>query len=314
MTTPKDIITKYPFLKTNDAENIIMGDDIDAALSCFLYLSQNPNAKLVGIYHQYKKIYFNATIVSKKELGNCIYIDLDIYHQKCRSLGHHIVRLNKENKLQGFQNSCNLNELKGFSIENNFTKKFPLGTIHFLLWLYQIDIPSTNWAKYLIWLADSTFINGQNHRFPKNVITWINLFPVPALVESFAELDTEIFEEKMEELQQILSQKNFEQGEGQVKSKHKQLTGFQCQPKKNANAEELSVYIQKIFQMIEEMTNWQIKPEQICVEDMEYFSFKRKTEKIENVLKDTNLDDFLIKNKVFSYVFPFKDSINYTHF
>ncbi len=318
MKTQQNIITQYPFLKTNEPENIIMGDDIDAALSTFLYLSQNPSAKLIGIYHQYQKIYFNSNLIYLQELRNCVYIDLDICHQKCRSLGHHIVRLNAKNILKGFENSCNLNEIMGFSVENNFSKKYPLATIHFLLWLYQININdislATQWTKYLIWLADSTFINGQKHRFPKNVKQWLEVFPVPILLESFEELDTAIFEEKMEELQQILLQKNFQKGEGQVKSNHKKLTGFQCQPPKNADAKQLHIYIQKIFECIKELTHWTIKPEQICTENMDFFSFKRQSGKIETLLKEIDLDDFLVKNKVFSYVFPFKDRINYTHF
>lgn len=314
MMTAENILTHYNFLCTNEPEKVIMGDDIDAALSTFLYLSHNPNAQLVGIYYQYQKIFFNPSIITQKELGNCIYIDLDIYHSKCRSLGHHIVRFDEKNQLKGFDNSCNINELKKYSVQNQFSKKYPLGTIHFLLWLYQIKDCKGEWLKYLLWLADSTFINAQSHRFQNNVKNWLDEFPVPFLIDSFEEVDTIDFEEKIEALQTILTKKGFEKGEGQVKSRHHQLTGFQCQPQKNATEKDLSNYIQKIFDLVASLSDWTINSEQIKVDNLTYLTLKRKSAKIATILQNIDLDAFLIENKVFSYVFPFKDSINYTHF
>ncbi len=223
----KSIIQAYPWLYDNSPKNVIMGDDLDSGLSTLLYLINNLNAILVGIYTSYNKIFFNSKL-SKADLENCIYIDLDIYHKNCRSIGHHIVRINNSDKLEGFNSSCNLNELENRSISNQFGKKYPLGTVHFLIWLYDTVIPNSKYAENLIWLADSSFINGQSHRFRSNVSDWVtNLMSSPQLQAGFINIDTEIFESEIEQLQNLMLKTGLNKGSGQVTSKYKKLTGFQ---------------------------------------------------------------------------------------
>ncbi|MEW5798451.1 MAG: hypothetical protein AB1728_05550 [Bacteroidota bacterium] len=311
MMDAKAIVSNHPWLQHTSAETVIMGDDLDAALSTYLYLVKNPAAKLAGIYTQYTTLFYHSSL-STADLERSVYIDLDINHPSCRSLGHHIVRNTTADTLIGLQSSCNPNEIAGRSVTNRFREKYPLGTIHFLMWLYHEPIPATQFAERLIWLADSAFINGQQHRFRKNVEHWIHSeMPHPSLIQSLSNINTPQFENEMERLQQKLSALGFHKGSGQIKSRHKQLTGFQCQPV-NISAQGMTRYIHDMFNMIGSMTGWKIAPKQLDVAHLISKTGLRTSDSLKNVLKGRSLDSFLSAKNVFSYAIPFKDNINYT--
>ncbi|MBI2427205.1 MAG: hypothetical protein HYV29_00125 [Ignavibacteriales bacterium] len=288
-----------------------MGDDLDAALSAHLYLAKNPASKIVGIYTEYKTLFYNSSL-STTDLERSVYIDLDINHPSCRSLGHHIVRNNGSDALIGLRNSCNPNEIVGRSVTHGFKEKYPLGTIHFLMWLYNEPIPSTQFTEQLIWLADSAFINGQEHRFQKNTANWIcNEMPHPPFVQSLKKIDTMEFETEMERLQQQLSSLGFQKGSGQTRSRYKQLTGFQCQSTA-ISPDGMTQYIHDIFSMIGSMTGWQISQSQLDISNLRSVTGARTSESLSNILKQSSLDSFLSSKNVFSYAIPFRDNINYT--
>ncbi len=305
-----NLLASYQWLQSNTPQNVIMGDDLDGGLATLLYLSKNPAAKLVGIYTGYTKLYYNAAL-SIDDLKNAIYLDLDICQPQCRSLGHHIIRINPDNKLSGFASSCNLNELEHRFITNKYTGKYPLGTIHFLMWLYQVPMPSHRLTEQLIWLADSSFINGQSHRFRINVGDWVhNLMPWAPLQHSFQHLDTLVFEQEMQHLQNRMRASGLNKGNGQVKSRQLQLTGFQCQPNGNESAAQMSQYMLRLLRVLSKVTGWQLDEEQLDISNLHLITGSRNNGSIAAV--GNSLDDFLLHNRVFSYVFPFKDSINYT--
>jgi len=308
------VLTSYPWLRNLTQKNVIMGDDLDAALSTILFLRCNPQATLAGIYSGYSKIYLCPDL-SFQQLDQCVFIDLDIYKAGCRSLGHHIIRRDERDVLAGFQQSCNMNELAKRSLSANYIKKYPLGTVHFLMWLYDVPVPFFKNAEPLIWLADSTFINGQSHRFRSNVMEWLYHFmPSDDLQVSFQKIEAEQFEIQMTALQALLQEKGFNKGRGQVTSKHKLLSGYQCQPSGQENAAQMTQYIKKLLEMITEITGWKVLKEQLNIETLHLNTGIRKSGQIQQVLGKDSLDEFLLQKNVFSYVFPFKEQINYTVF
>ena len=308
-----DLLTTYPWLRDDAPKHLIMGDDLDAALSTLLYLKHNPNAVLSGCYTGYDAIYYSQHL-HQRDLAQCIYLDLDIYHAQCRSLGHHIVRYGPHDQLPGFALSCNLNEWIGRSISHQFAQKYPFGTIHALLWLYQTELPVHPLAEPLIWLADSTFINGQSHRFRSNMAAWLaQTMPSVVLNAGFEYIDTAAFEDKILETQAYLLQCGFRKGKGQVVSRHRQCTGFQCQPRFQS-AEELSGYLLQLLHALAELTGWHWQPHQVDIGALKVIKGQRNTCMLPTVIASGGLDAFLKRERVFSYVFPFKDRINYTRF
>lgn len=311
------ILAQYPWLAPGDAPTlVIMGDDLDAALSVALFLHTHPRARLAGVYHQYTRIHYAAALPWEQLLEG-LWLDLDIYQPQVRSLGHHITRLTPQETLPGFARSCNLNALAGIS-RQNFRHKYPLGTVHFLMWLYELEIPAHPHAEALIWLADSAYINGQTQIFKNgapregfrwNVAHWLKTaLPLPSLLQSFEALDTLAFEQQMAALQQRMAQRGFVRGTGQVASQHLQLSGYQCQPQG-----PLARYIRNLLAFIAQHTGWLARAEQLALLGgaLQLRAGRRDRADLAAVQR-LGLATFLEQQRVFSYVFDFSRRINYT--
>ncbi len=305
----------FPWLRDHAPKHLIIGDDLDAALSALLYLRHNPNAVLAGVYCGYQRLCYHSGL-APNALAQAIYLDLDIAHAQCRSLGHHILRVGAGDQLAGLANSCNPNQWIGRSIEQGFAQKYPLGTVHLLLALYNEDMPNIPYAEATIWLADSAFINGQSHRFRANMHEWLyQHLPHAPLQQGFERIDTVAFEEKIAQTQSFLQEKGFVQGRGQVQSRHLHLTGFQCQPDAhNMPVEQVGSYFRHLLAVLAEVTGWHWAEGQIQLDALRAVTGKRTSLPLAQVAAQGGLDDFLAKNDVFSYAFPYKNSINYTTF
>ena len=311
------IFAQCPWLAPNDEPAlIIMGDDLDAALSAALFLHTHPRARLAGIYHQYTRVHF-AGALSWEQLLEGLWLDLDIYHPQVRSLGHHITRLDPREALPGFARSCNPNALAGVG-RQHFRHKYPLGTVHFLMWLYALELPARPHAEMLIWLADSAYINGQTQIFKNgapragfrwNVADWLrDALPLPALQHGFEALDTPAFEQRMATLQQRMAQRGFVQGTGQVASRHLQLSGYQCQPQG-----ALAPYVRNLLAFVAQHTGWMTRPEQLALLGGSLSVREGRRERTDlAAVQRVGLARFLEARRVFSYVFDFSQRINYT--
>lgn len=325
MLNKASLYIKHAWLApSRDALNLIIGDDLDAALSAVLFLSRHPHAKIIGVYSKYQTVYYSAACAWQDAL-NAIWLDLDIYHAPCKSLGHHIVRLNARDKLEGLNNSLNLNDLWGKALDKNFDEKYPLGTIHFLMWLYQQEIPNVADAEMLLWLADSAYINAQANAFRKryrdgnvewvarrgfkwNVKSWLyGAIQVKSLQQTFEQVDTLAFEERMRAFQEKMNAHGFGQGDGQVASHHLKLFGYQCQPTGDVGANVL-----RLLDFCSTHTGWKFSPAQIeLLKKLQTKSGKRASEKLDRV-RAQGLEKFLQSQNVFSYVFTHFDTINFT--
>lgn len=304
--------------------SVVMGDDLDAALSTALFLQQHPQARVVGLYSRYTTVYYSV-YCTWDDVLDAVWLDLDIYHPRCRSLGHHIVRLDAREKLPGFHNSLNLNDLFRKSLLHHFSEKYPLGTAHFLMWLYNKEIPNQPDADLLLWLADSAYIHAQARTWRKrwskgkaewverpgfkwNVKSWLHgAIQVKSLQQTFEQLDTPEFEERMREFQQRLEREGFTRGEGQVASHRLKLFGYQCQPTHAVGAEMLH-----LLDYVAQHTGWTFASWQVeLLKHLQSRTGKRRTEKLE-LVKSQGLANFLQTHNVFSYVFPTFGTINYT--
>jgi hypothetical protein len=323
------ILARYPWLVANDEPHlVVMGDDLDAALSAALYLHLHPYARLVGIYHRYTTVY-HGTEFDWPEVLDALWLDLDIAHPRCRSLGHHIVRLAPDDPLPHFAASCNLNELVGRSVEQDFRRKYPLGTIHFLMWLYGELVPTLPNADLLIWLADSAYINAQSKAWKRkwgegeeplwelrpgyrwNVREWLyEIMPYPPLQRCFEVVEEPAWEARMARFQkEVLEGARFEQGPGQAASQHLRLSGWQCQPPEEV---ELGAYMRRLLAFVAQRTGWHLRPAQIApLKELRARSGTRKRVPVARV-REAGLTAFLNRYQVFSYVFQSLKTLNYT--
>jgi len=329
MLKRSSILHRYPWLKRHRAvEYVVMGDDLDAALSTALFLHLHRNARLVGLYHKYDTVVYSG--VSWQDVLGAVWLDLDIAHPACRSVGHHIVRHAPDDNLPNLAHSCNLNELTDRSVRERFTEKYPLGTVHFLMWLYEVEVPSRPYADLLIWLADSAFINGQSYKWHRqrrktagrhqwvrrkgfrwNVERWLQQeMPLRSLQETFEDVDTVDFERRMARFQrEVMAQAGLSPGHGQVGSRHLKLSGYQCQP----NGDDIRAYVYRLLRFVCAQTGWHVRLNQIApFERPRRASGQREMLHIK-ALDKTPLPAFLEQNEVFSYVFQSRRYLNYTH-
>ncbi|MCF7884929.1 MAG: hypothetical protein K9M80_00395 [Candidatus Marinimicrobia bacterium] len=297
------IFSKYPWLNPENRYGppyLVIGDDLDSLLSAALwnYVSDR-DWQVIGVYHKYSEIF--TCLQYWSDLDKAIWLDLDVNSFQIKSLGHHLILNRSSQHLPN--NHCNLNYIANITC-NDFQRKYPLGTIHFLMYLFDVEIPDRKFAREMIFSADSSWINGQAHRFPENVKYWIdNCIPLLSLKKSQKNLNTLEFEENMRDYFNHLQKHNIPQGKGQVTSKRLKLTGYQFQFNP-ANPQD----IERRLALIQSITGWE--PPQVHRLGQKILG-TRKTSKI-SAINNFNLEKIMEDQDVFSYVFPHKGMINYT--
>ncbi len=299
-----------PFRTPAAIQGMIIGNDLDALLSATL-LKELFGWDVVGIY-DYRNLWLDRKNSERlrANLEHDVYVavDLDIYRNGIPGIGHHILQLTSADRLPRHANSLNPNLIFGISCRN-FRRKYPLGTIHLLRWLFEIELDER--GEMLCWLADSAYINAQSHRFRENVARWLYEFLDWAPYwNSFIRLNTVEYEERLEReigvpLQGVLRGSQ----PGQVRSRHRGLSGWQCQwSDPPAEAER----IHRILQLIQSTCGWQtpeLPYDYDCIRGE-----RRRISVTELRRKYDRLDRFLEQMAVFSYVFPFAGQLNFTRF
>lgn len=299
-----------PFARPDYVEGMVVGDDLDSLLSA-MYLHQKFGWPVAGVYCQYTRLFYaDAAPIFREKLlaGKLFAVDLDIYHAAVPSLGHHIIALKNDDDLPGHTHSLNPNALRGFSIQQHFRRKYPLATIHFLLWLFEEKNlpPETEW---LVWLADSTFVNAQHYR--ENVEEWVARFlNLPPFLQILPALQTLDFEQNLEEkiLRRMAGNPLCRPSRSIYKSKHLGLNGFQCQFE-NPNTQNAA--LQRLLHLLADLSGWARLPFPALFAG--FWEGKRKEIPVsEIVAAGLPFGEWLEREGVFSYAFTFKDRLNCT--
>lgn len=309
-TRDKNLIIQEfdPFTNPKAYDGMLIGNDLDSVISaCFL--KERFGWDVLGMY-DYKNLWFSnrcGDFIEMVKTNRIVAIDLDVYHESLYSLGHHILERSNNDLLPKHVRTLNPNFIRGINV-NNFKRKYPLGTIHFLLWLFDVKDLSRECAL-TVWLADSAFINGQSHKFGGNVNEWIeNYLDLDMFKQMACEVDTQTFEEELSSgVLKTLCESELCKPSGQVMSRHLKLSGYQCQWQE-PNQQHRQV--QELFDTVSKLTGW---PAPKIPSGFNLISGDRHKISIEEIVKQhKTLDGFLQDEKVFSYVFPYKDSVNYT--
>jgi len=296
-----------PFNKPDSIDSMLIGNDLDAMLSA-QFLHDRFGWKVVGLY-DLKNIYHNETIDIRQKIRDrkIVAIDLDIYHRSIPSLGHHILQLEPSDQLSGFANSINPNLIRKRTKEN-YRWKYPLGTIHFLRWLFDDDERNKAF-ELLCWLADSSYINAQKYR--KNVAEWLqNFLNCDYFIKYFQWTDKIAFEQQMKEIiLPELSKINLDNETAMTNSKFLKLKGFQTRIR-HPQTDRLEIL--KLLTYISQISGMKI-PE--WGENFLIIPAIRTNVDLSKILHEyKTLDEFLIKEEIFSYALTYKNIINYTKF
>lgn len=165
----KQITTQYPWIIQKE-QCCILSPDSDGLLSGLL-MSHYLDWKIKGFYDG--KIMLVDKDVSPKE---CVFLDMDVFRQHIRSVGHHMVLYNKDRKPSNWNNYKNCiqpNNLREYDGYHNFQFKYPLATIHFLIGILgskiRFEIPKSAICPLLY--TDGVFKSLFN--YPKNCLNWL---------------------------------------------------------------------------------------------------------------------------------------------
>ena len=134
----EEIIEKFPWIVLKN-QNCILSPDSDGLL-CGLLLSHYLKWNIVGFYDG-KILLLNKNF----KVDNCIFIDMEIFRKDIKSVGHHmnIHNLSVDNqKVEIMLSNCiNPNLLRRFDRAHNFNQKYPLGSIHLLMYILENRFP-----------------------------------------------------------------------------------------------------------------------------------------------------------------------------
>lgn len=148
----------------------ILSPDNDGLL-CGLLMTSVLDWSVVGFYDGKVLVVDGDTSIE-----DCIFLDIEIYRANIRSMGHHMLNLNK--RIQAldsaqFSNCIQPNLLRNYDGKNNFRLKYPLATIHMLSGLvsnnFKFEVPETAIAPLLF--TDGTF--NVLFSYPENVLNWM---------------------------------------------------------------------------------------------------------------------------------------------
>ncbi len=298
-----------PFARPDYISGMIIGNDLDSLLSA-AYLHRRFGWPIAGVYCEYNRLWHTgdaAEFWRNLQSGKLFAVDLDICLGTVPSLGHHIIQLDTTEELPGHTHTINPNVRAGRTVTQGFQRKYPLATIHFLLWLFSENDLARR-AAPLVWLADSAFVNAQHYR--ENVEDWVrNTLPLPAFESVLPDLQTEAFEQELRNtvLAPLAENTLCKPSTGSnYRSKHLGLNGFQAQ---FDNPHDLR--IRELLLCLSRMTDWPVLsfPERF----EGYFQGKRSNISVQD-LQDTGLTfaEWLEHNEVFSYAFVFRDRLNFT--
>lgn len=295
-----------PFARPDYVEGMIIGNDLDSLLSA-AYLHEQFGWPVAGVYCGYSRLWYTGNAASLRQklyAGKLFAVDLDICLGTVPSLGHHVISLNAGEELPGHTHTLNPNLSAGRSVRQGFHRKYPLATIHFLLWMFSENDRAQQSAP-LVWLADSAFINAQRYR--ENVEDWVhNHLNLPAFAAILPALQTLEFEQHLREtVLAPLSENNLCRPlpNSGYRSKHLGLNGFQAQ-----FDDPNDPRIRDLNMRISRLTSWPALP---FPQHFEGYIQGRRSSILVRDLPEA-FDAWLVKNEVFSYAFVFKDTLNYT--
>lgn len=166
----ENVIKKYPWIIEKN-HKCILSPDSDGFL-CGLFMSKYLNWNITGFYDG--KVLF---LKDGENVRDCIFMDMEIFRNYVRSLGHHMVLYNKKHKPKtwfNFDNCIQPNNMRGYDARGKFRYKYPLGAIHLILGIvgYSMKIDIEKEAICPLLYTDGTFKNLFN--YPDNCLSWLN--------------------------------------------------------------------------------------------------------------------------------------------
>ncbi len=316
----ESICAKYSWI-LEENHCCVLSPDSDGFL-CGLFMSMFRNWKIVGFYDG------KVSVVNKKYINeNPIFLDIEIFRNEIRSMGHHMLLVNKKHvpdEWKNFDNCIQPNNLRKYDGRSNFRLKYPLATIHMLISIvsYKLkDITIPESAIPPLFFTDGVF--NVLFRYPENVLNWLNYLRIN---ESWNPLKA-IFENDrysvftlMKEMDNFFRRRDAisiskERGD-RLRISNKDGTPANIEKISSGNCiinSDAKKRILDFMQILSDLTEWEYKKHDwFCWEDMKFYQFKKGDFKSDKkTITIQNFKEF-IEKKPLSWAMTSGDNIEYT--
>jgi len=316
----EQLINKYDWiLKPN--QNCVLSPDSDGFL-CGLFMSSYLNWNIVGFYDG------KVSVINNHTLENPIFLDIEIFRKDIKSMGHHMLQVNKKHKpnnWENFDNCIQPNNIRNYDGKNNFRLKYPLATIHFLICIISYkykNITINDSAIPPLFFTDGVY--NILFSYPENVLNWLNYLRIN---EDWNPLKPIFENEKFSVFKLMQEMDNFFRKRDSISIKNERGDRLRISDKDgnpvnigNINSsipchinENAQQRITKFIELLSESTKWDYKPENwICWNNMKYYKFTKGDFKSNNRrITIKNFAEFVSKEPL-SWAMTSGDNIEYT--
>ena len=293
----ENIIKKYSWI-IKENQKCILSPDSDGLL-CGLFMSNVLNWDIVGFYDG--KV---LTIKKGESVKDCIFLDMEIFRNYVKSLGHHMVLYNKKKMPKNwtnFDNCIQPNNIRGYDAKTSFRLKYPLGAIHLILGIigHRKKIEIRKEAICPLLYTDGTFKNLFN--YPDNCLSWLNFL---CAEEKNSPLKTIFFNDHYTTSSLMMALRDFfeqlrqlnDGKRGADKIKISNTKGEPINLEKQNNSFSISKEqiekSEKFLNILGGLTGWKFLKDKWTFEDLSVYKFKKGNIKPSN----KRFDELIEKN------------------
>ena len=316
------ICNKYSWI-LEENQCCVLSPDSDGLL-CGLFMSMFLKWKIVGFYDG------KVSVINKAYLNsNPIFLDMEIFRKEIRSMGHHMLLVNKRrvpDEWENFDNCIQPNNLRKYDGKNNFRLKYPLATIHMLISIVAYkyrNIKILESAIPPLFFTDGVF--NVLFKYPENVLNWLKYLRIH---EDWNPLKPIFENEKysvftlMNEMDSFFRKRDaISNGVSKERGDRLRISGKDGTPVNIENIINGNCFINsdaknrivEFIKILSDLTKWEYKESDwICWEGMKFFQFKKGDFKKDR--KTITIQTFkeFIEKKPLSWAMTSGDNIEYT--
>jgi len=261
----EQIIREKPWIVSKD-QKAILSPDIDGLL-CGLLMSFYLDWNVVGFYDGK-----NLLLEKGVSASDCIFLDVEILRKNFRSIGHHMNVHNFNNlphEYEGLMAECiNPNYIRGFDRCHNFSRKYPLGTIHLLMYILETKYSDLVKIKKKgltpVFFADGVW--KILFKYTTNVLDWFDYLHSDQEADWWSKLKQLSVIDLIENIEELLI--NFKKIEPENKNwyGHIDLSSFGTQ-------EEL---LNNALSLLSHLTGWEYIPKRWRFGNLRKYDFTKK--------------------------------------
>ena len=307
-----NIIKQYSWI-VKENQKCVLSPDCDGLL-CGLLMSAIFNWKITGFYDG--KI---MSLSKNEKIDDCIFLDMEIFREYVKSLGQHMLLWNKKNipeNWNNFKECISPNNIRNYDGKNNFSKKYPLGTIHLLLGIVgsykKIEIKKEAICPLLF--VDGTFKN--LFSYPENCLSWFDFL---CAENENNPLKTVFFNEHYTTSSLMLALKDFFEKLKQINNNKRggdkivisdrngELTNFEERNGSFYLIEEQKQTAIKFLTLLDNLTGWKFDESKWRFDNLSIYKFTKGEIKPNN----KNFNELIVKNPL-SWAMTATNRIEYT--